>query len=326
MAVSVTYAHRLSEQRGAAIWSRRLALFAAQVVLLGVLLHRFAGLPTPVMIDMLFAAMAIALGALVLGPWALWRIWRNGGRGVRAAALGTLLAVMLTSWPLALAPKYFKLPKINDLSTDTQFPPRFQAVSKWREAGANPLAYPGESFAALQREHYPDLKPLVVSRPAAEAFDLAREIIRRRGWMIVALKPPGPGGDGSGEIEAVEQTMVLGFHDDIAIRFKAERDKTRIDVRSASRHGITDLGRNADRIRSLMREFYSRIDLGLTLEKDNQLDRRKRLKRRRPAAEDQTQVLQTAPAPTQPDAQRVPGRRLEPRQQDENRARDRRRQ
>jgi uncharacterized protein (DUF1499 family) len=326
MAVSVTYAHRLSEQRGAAIWSRRLALFAAQVVLLGVLLHRFAGLPTPVMINMLYTAMAIAVGALVLGPWALWRIWRRGGRGVRAAALGTLFAIGLVSWPLALAPKFFGLPRINDISTDTQSPPRFQAVSKWRQPGANPLDYPGEAFAAQQREHYSDLKPLVVSRTVAEAFDLVREIIRRRGWMIVAVRPPGQGTDGSGEIEAIEQTTLIGFHDDIVIRLKAERDKTRIDMRSASRYGVTDLGSNAERIRSAMKEFYARIDLGIALEKENVLDRRKPIRRRKPRAADPTQALQTAPAATQQDAQRVPGRKLEPRQQDENRARDRRRQ
>lgn len=326
MAVSVTYAHRLSEQRGAAIWSRRLALFAVQVVLLAVLLHRFAGLATPVMINMLYAAAAIAAGALVLGPWALWRIWRKGGRGVRAAALGTLLALGLASWPLALAPKFFKLPKINDVSTDTQSPPRFQAMSKWRETGANPLAYPGEAFAALQREHYPDLKSLVVSRPAAEAFELVREIVRRRGWMIVAVRPPGQGADASAELEAIDQTTVMGFHDDIVIRLKAERDKTRIDMRSASRYGVSDLGRNADRIRSAMKEFYSRIDLGIALEKDNELDRRKRVRRRKPTSADPTQALQTAPAPTQQDAQRERGRKLEPRQQDESRARDRRRQ
>ncbi|KAB2849959.1 MAG: DUF1499 domain-containing protein [Hyphomicrobiaceae bacterium] len=326
MAVSVTYAHRLSQQRSAATWSLRLSLFAAQVVLLGVLLHRFLGLPTPVMINMLVAAMAISVLALVLGPFALWRIWSRGGRGVRAASTGALLAIGLVSWPLALAPTYFQLPRINDITTDTQSPPLFQAVAKWRDQGANPLAYPSEAFAALQREHYPDLKPLVVSRPVTEAFELVREIIRRRGWMIVALRPPGQGRDGAGEIEAIEQTTVIGFHDDIVIRLKPEHEKTRIDVRSASRHGITDLGRNAERIRSVLREFYARIDLGVALEKDDELDRRKRIRRRRPAAVDRTQVLQSVPAPTQQDAQRVPGRRLVPRQQDENRARDRRRQ
>ena len=47
----------------------------------------------------------------------------------------------------------------------------------------------------------------------------------------------------------------FGFVDDISIRLTAWGSGTRVDVRSVSRTGIGDAGRNADRIRGFLKEL-----------------------------------------------------------------------
>ncbi|MEK9866784.1 MAG: DUF1499 domain-containing protein, partial [Betaproteobacteria bacterium] len=49
--------------------------------------------------------------------------------------------------------------------------------------------------------------------------------------------------------EAVDTTFLFGFRDDLVVRISAEEGKgTRVDVRSKSRVGMSDLGQNAKRI------------------------------------------------------------------------------
>ena len=59
----------------------------------------------------------------------------------------------------------------------------------------------------------------------------------------------------SGRIEATHTTRWFGFVDDVAVRLTPWGSGTRIDVRSVSRSGIGDAGRNADRIRSFLKEL-----------------------------------------------------------------------
>jgi uncharacterized protein (DUF1499 family) len=47
----------------------------------------------------------------------------------------------------------------------------------------------------------------------------------------------------------VDATFLFGFRDDLVVRISAEEGKgTRVDVRSKSRVGMSDLGQNAKRI------------------------------------------------------------------------------
>jgi len=67
------------------------------------------------------------------------------------------------------------------------------------------------------------------------------------GWKIVDAEK------GEGRIEATDRTFWFGFTDDIVIRIIPNGAGSRIDVRSASRVGKSDLGVNAKRIRAFMR-------------------------------------------------------------------------
>jgi hypothetical protein len=76
-------------------------------------------------------------------------------------------------------------------------------------------------------------------------------------FLAPGLAPPLP--DVEGQIEAVARTDILRFADDVVIRVRPHEDGTRFDVRSVSRFGRSDLGRNGARIRQVLDliELYS---------------------------------------------------------------------
>ncbi len=249
-------------QNGLALWSGRLALFALQLLLVAMVLHRFAGMATPVALNLFAVALAIAVVALLLAVMAGMRIWRTGAPGAGRVAFAVLIALAMLGWPIAYMAPALSLPALYDITTDTNNPPAFETLARLRPKDANPSDYPGPLFAIEQASAYPDIRPLVVTRTPEEAYDITRDVIKRRNWTIVHEAPPGK--DGSpGLIEAVVRTLVLGFHDDVAVRIAAlgGGSSARIDVRSASRYGRHDLGRNAERVRSLIAQLRKRLEL-----------------------------------------------------------------
>ena len=114
-------------------------------------------------------------------------------------------------------------------------------------AGAdNPPEYPGASVAAQQKAAYPDIAPRDLTVPPDQAFARAVTAARGMGWEIVAEKAA------EGRIEATATTPWVGFKDDIVIRVVATSGGARVDVRSKSRVGRSDVGANAARIRGFM--------------------------------------------------------------------------
>jgi len=73
------------------------------------------------------------------------------------------------------------------------------------------------------------------------------------GWEVVGRDAA------TGMIEAVDTTRWFGFKDDIAIRVSAvdtgSPNLSRVDVRSKSRVGRSDLGTNAQRIRAYLQHL-----------------------------------------------------------------------
>lgn len=259
-----------------AAWSRRVALFSVQLVLLGIFLHRFLSLSTPVALNLFATAMAGAVLAIVLALVAYVIIWRLGRSGAWSATAGVLFGLLLLVWPAAYIPFYVQYPKINDITTDAAAPPRFTVLAQVRAKGANDPNYAGATVAQIQAQHYPDVRPIIIPRAANETFEMVGDIVRRLKWKVEAEQPPQAKGR-PGYIEAVERTLILGFYDDIVIRIDGDQRETRIDMRSASRYGQHDLGRNAQRVRRLFTEIKTQLESGLSGD-------RPRRKRRTPEA------------------------------------------
>ena len=241
-------------------WSSRIAVFSASLLIVAVALHRLTSFPTQVAVN-LFAVGAAGAGlAMLVALVSLVQIWRRGLAGAGRAAFGILLPMLLLAWPLTYVPAFLKLPKINDVTTDVAAPPRFAALAKLRTGEANPAAYPGARFATEQQKAYPDLRTFVVDRGVEEAFELVEEVVRKLKWKVAAAEPPAGKSAKGGLLEATDQTMVVGFTDDIIVRVEGNATRSRIDVRSASRYGQADLGQNATRVRRFLAEMQSRVD------------------------------------------------------------------
>ncbi len=193
------------------------------------------------------AALAGALAAVIAGSVLIvscrGRRWRNFILSCVSLAIGLTVFGVPFSWYREAK----TLPLIHDVTTDTEDPPQFVAVLPLRKDAPNPSGYGGPDIAAKQHEAYPDIKPLTLYLPAGKAFDRARTAARRMGWEIVSANKQEL------RIEATDTTTWFGFKDDIVVRITALDDSSRIDVRSVSRVGLSDVGTNARRIRNYLK-------------------------------------------------------------------------
>ena len=105
----------------------------------------------------------------------------------------------------------------------------------------------------------------------AEAWAAAKAVIADKQWRILGED------EDRGHIEAAATTPLMGFTDDVVIRIRAEVvsqeitagssgeqkpppvENLVIDVRSVSRIGVSDLGKNAARIDSFLNALKNQL-------------------------------------------------------------------
>jgi uncharacterized protein (DUF1499 family) len=190
------------------------------------------------------AALFLGLIAVVLS---LVGIARSGTKGMALA--GLVLGLIAAAMP-ATSINTARHSPIHDISTDRDNPPQFVAVLPLRAAAkaANSTDYDAKT-AELQKETYPDIGPLHLDVPPAQAFDRAQNAAREMKWDVIITDPA------QGRIEATATTFWFGFKDDVVVRIAADGTGSRIDVRSLSRIGKSDVGANAKRVR----EYLSKV-------------------------------------------------------------------
>jgi uncharacterized protein (DUF1499 family) len=191
--------------------------------------------------------IALALSGLLLAGLARQR------RPAMYAAFGLLLGVLAFVPPWWLARQAGSLPAIHDISTDTLNPPRFAAILPLRANAPNSPVYGGAEVAAQQHAAYPDIQPLHFDQPPAAVLAAAASIASAMDWKIVANQP------GDGHLEATATTRWFGFKDDVVIRVRADGSGSRLDIRSESRLGGSDIGANAARIRDFSARLRKRL-------------------------------------------------------------------
>ncbi len=259
-------------------WSRTLAFFFAQLLLLAVVLYRFEFLSADVafpLVSLAYLGGALALG-LAIGTFV--QVWRHGVSGAGKAVVALGIVALMFALPSWYVPRLFVLPSLSDVTTDTEAPPAFQQLAQLRTLSAHPANYPSPTKATEQKAAYPDLVPLTLDRSKQDAFDLVRESARKLGWTIVREQPPGKGSD-EGILEAVDKTLIMGLPHDVVVRVRGDDKQARIDARSASRYGKHDLGDNAKRIRRLFQEITDKL-ARIEAMKAEQLAREKRRRAR----------------------------------------------
>ena len=187
-----------------------------------------------------------ALASLAAGFWS-WRV--RAYRALAASLLGVAAGALVLGVPVTEIYQAKSVPPIHDISTDTGHPPQFVALLAAREASPNGAAYGGAALAEAQHRAYPDIRPLDYPARPPVAFERSLAAARKLGWTIAAADARAL------RIEATATTFFFGFKDDVVVRITPLGSGSRIDVRSASRVGVSDLGANARRIRAFFREL-----------------------------------------------------------------------
>jgi uncharacterized protein (DUF1499 family) len=212
--------------------------------------YRMGWWPLPVAFPMFRWTVYAAIAATLLGVVGAV-LTRPGGtrRGFGYALAAMVIGLATIAGPLTLLWRSKQVPPIHDISTDTDNPPQFVAVLPLRATAANPAAYGGAELAAQQKKAFPQIAPLALPLPGKQAFARALAAARGMGWTIVDTEPA------EGRIEATDTTPFFGFKDDVVIRVTAAPPGSRVDVRSVSRIGRSDLGANARRIESFLKRL-----------------------------------------------------------------------
>ena len=187
------------------------------------------------------AAAVAAVVLIVLLAMPRWRVrpW--------VPLVTLIVALLAVAPPLILRQEARGVPPIHDITTDFADPPQFVALQGERQKAPNGVAYGGPEIAAQQQRAYADIKPLVLKTPPAETLQHAIDAARSLGWDVIASDAA------SGRIEATDRTWWFGFKDDIVVRVRPDASGgSRVDVRSVSRVGKSDLGANAARVRKYL--------------------------------------------------------------------------
>lgn len=227
------------------------ATIAARVAFLAVLLGPVgihAGWVAPLAGFYAFAAgLLLGLLAALLGAAGFLAARGETAAAPRARALTALLTgaalgvvLIVLAWPGR------GLPRINDITTTPDDPPVFQAAARDPANATRDMSYP-VAFAAQQRAAYPDLLPIPIDKPLADAFVRAQGAASALGWEVTMSSPS------EGLLEAQHVSRVFLFVDDIAVRVRpdpGDPSHSLFDVRSKSRVGRGDVGANANRIRA----------------------------------------------------------------------------
>jgi hypothetical protein len=221
--------------------------------------------------EVLLPAVVIGLIAVLSGAWWLAAALRNNNsEGWRWGFVGLIGALVLVWIPLSDAWRAIFAPPIHDISTDVEYAPPFEALLALRKGATNGPEYDGPkkvmlkgkitTVAELQKKAYPDIKAHAAlvdthslppgATPQSYWFWRAFEKAKQMGWNIVAFDAK------TGRIEATDTTWWFGFTDDIVVRvLPAGAIGAKVDVRSKSRIGTFDYGRNAERVKEYLKSL-----------------------------------------------------------------------
>ena len=195
-----------------------------------------------------------AIGALCISVAAVAMTLRASARsGLGWAALGVLIAGVTVGVPWSYLRTARSVPPIHDITTDIESPPLFVAILPLRADAPNPAEYGGAEIADQQRQAYPDLTSEVFSQSLEPVFEAALAAAEDAGWEIAEADVA------AGRIEATDTTFWFGFEDDVVVRITRADAGSRVDVRSVSRVGRSDVGKNAERIRAYLAELAARL-------------------------------------------------------------------
>ena len=237
-------------------WANRLGACAKWAGIAAVVIP-FAGttLARYDIIDKMSGFYTVAIGLLLaLAGIAVAVLALLTGIGVRGVSRkGSVIGLVASGAFLALIASYVipasGAPPIHDATTDLANPPQFKVLPMRKDNLV--IVETVENWQKIHARAYPDLKPVTVARPVAEVIADADRIAKARGWAVAISDPA------KGHFEATSYAAWIKFRDDVVLRVVATPDGkgSTVDMRSVSQVGGGDLGYNAERIRSFLKEL-----------------------------------------------------------------------
>jgi len=210
--------------------------------------HRFGLWDYEMGFTLLRYAAYVGIGAAILGLLPiLGVIWREHKmKSLVAVVIGTFVMMNLQGY----INKARQLPAIHDISTDLDNPPQYQIIDARDEAERG---FTDEQHRALQEVYYGDIQSLTAMKNVADTTKAMHEVLVEMEMDIVALDA------NAGHIEAVATTAWFGFKDDVVVRVLPQGSRSKIDIRSVSRVGRSDIGKNAERIREIVKRAQEKL-------------------------------------------------------------------
>jgi uncharacterized protein (DUF1499 family) len=190
--------------------------------------------------------LVVALGILIASK--VLSI-ENGSRLCALALVGTLSAALAYFVPESFRPSD-GTPPIHDITTNPANPPAYVAIVPLRADAPNTMVYgsgqdmTAQKLTAFQQSAYPDIIPQRFTSSVEEVFASALSAMESLGWDIVDSNLA------EGRIEATDTTFWFRFKDDVVVYISREGSETVLNARSLSRVGISDVGKNTERLRA----------------------------------------------------------------------------
>lgn len=207
--------------------------------------------PKAAFVGLAAGALAVVL-ALVAGARRLWL----------AAVLAVLAPASVLGGMNGLKNQAERVPPVHDVSTDVEDPPMpSAALLKARGPDANPIEREPRMDVRKGRrevENWADDRVLRISAdacPAARPVRLPEAPAEAQARLVAALRASGlelrPGNE-LGRAEATATSFAYGFKDDVIARVRPEGRGSRVDLRSVSRVGGSDIGANCARLTKIV--------------------------------------------------------------------------
>ncbi|WP_347564657.1 DUF1499 domain-containing protein [Alteromonas sp. 5E99-2] len=180
-------------------------------------------------------------------------LFARSSMNIAVILAATTCVIVAVGIPVSMMKKAKGLPPIHDITTDVQQPPEFNWVLKDRADAPNPAEYLAGEVTKQQLDAYPELATQVFNASVDDVQTAATSVVNELGWTLVHSDTS------LHTIEATEASFWFGFKDDVVIRIQGQDGQTRVDVRSKSRVGRSDLGANAQRIRTFQSALSKQI-------------------------------------------------------------------
>lgn len=207
-------------------------------------------------------AVVISLIAIVI------QLVKTPKRGAIIGVIALMIPIFMGTRLYGVKSMVASLPPIHDIQTDWDNPLQFpdylieeRKANKWNKIDDNARVpdrlkksrpeVAGKSNKELQQAYLnSNLRPQIFQIPNELAFEAALEVAEKQGFEIVSFDKD------AGWIHATDTTFWYGFVDDVLIQVEKQGDVgSKINMRSVSRIGLSDMGANANRIKKYLDEL-----------------------------------------------------------------------